>query len=128
MFLDLTSEQVALRDELRAYFATLISAAERETMLTERHGHMSNHVVYVLEGEITVGDVVCGPGTNLYLEKGAAFGPIEAGPDGAFTKLVGSNAAGPNFDGRVDGWNLSSAGHGRSPWRRPRPAAGPCPR
>jgi len=34
-----------------------------------------------------------------------------AGPDGRFTKLVGRNAAGPNFDGRVDGWRLSSAGY-----------------
>jgi len=38
MFLDLTSEQAALRDELRAYFATLILPGEREIMLTERHG------------------------------------------------------------------------------------------
>jgi hypothetical protein len=35
----------------------------------------------------------------------------EAGSDGAFTKLVGSNAAGPNFDGLVDGWRLSGAGY-----------------
>jgi hypothetical protein len=52
-------------------------------MLIERHGHKSDHIVYVLEGEVTVGDVVCGPGTNLVLERGAVFGPIEAGPDGA---------------------------------------------
>ena len=52
-------------------------------MLTERHGHISDHVVYVLEGEITVGDVLCRPGTNIVLDKGAVFGPIEAGPDGA---------------------------------------------
>jgi hypothetical protein len=31
----------------------------------------------------------------------------EAGPDGRFTKLVGSNAAGPNFDGMIDGWKLA---------------------
>ena len=52
-------------------------------MLTERHGHMSDHVVYVLEGEITVGDARCRPGTNIVLQKGATFGPIEAGQDGA---------------------------------------------
>jgi 3-oxo-4-pregnene-20-carboxyl-CoA dehydrogenase beta subunit len=45
MFLDLTSEQAALRDELRAYFATLISADEREAMLTERHGTVYREVV-----------------------------------------------------------------------------------
>ena len=45
MFLDLTSEQAALRDELRAYFATLISADERAAMLTERHGTVYREVV-----------------------------------------------------------------------------------
>ena len=45
MFLDLTSEQAALRDELRAYFATLISAGERAAMLTERHGTVYREVV-----------------------------------------------------------------------------------
>jgi alkylation response protein AidB-like acyl-CoA dehydrogenase len=45
MFLDLTSEQVTLRDELRAYFATLISAGERAAMLTERHGAVYREVV-----------------------------------------------------------------------------------
>jgi hypothetical protein len=53
-------------------------------MLTERHGHGSDHIVYVLEGELTVGDVVCGPGTNIVLEHGAVFGPLEAGPNGVF--------------------------------------------
>ena len=45
MFLDLTGEQVALRDELRAYFATLISADERAAMLTERQGTVYREVV-----------------------------------------------------------------------------------
>jgi len=35
----------------------------------------------------------------------------EAGPDGRFTKLVGSNASGPNFHALVDGWIFSSAGY-----------------
>ena len=52
-------------------------------MLVERHGHLSDHIVYVLEGQIRVGDEVCTSGTNLVLEEGATFGPIEAGPDGA---------------------------------------------
>ena len=52
-------------------------------MLIERHGHRSDHIVYVLEGEITVGEQRCPPGTNIVLERGAAFGPIVAGPTGA---------------------------------------------
>jgi hypothetical protein len=34
-----------------------------------------------------------------------------AGPDGAFTKFIGANAAGPNFSGKIDGWEVSSAGY-----------------
>ena len=52
-------------------------------MLVERHGHRSDHVMYVLDGEITVGAVVCRTGTNVVLDEGAVFGPLEAGPDGA---------------------------------------------
>jgi 3-oxo-4-pregnene-20-carboxyl-CoA dehydrogenase beta subunit len=45
MFLDLTAGQAALRDELRAYFATLISPGERAAMETERHGAVYREVV-----------------------------------------------------------------------------------
>jgi len=45
MFLDLTASQRELRTELRSYFATLISPAEREQMLTERHGAVYREVV-----------------------------------------------------------------------------------
>ncbi len=45
MFLELNSSQRALRDEVRAYFATLISPAEREEMLTQRHGGVYREVV-----------------------------------------------------------------------------------
>ena len=45
MFLDLTGEQIALRDELRDYFDSLISPAERDVLLFERHGHVFRDVV-----------------------------------------------------------------------------------
>lgn len=35
----------------------------------------------------------------------------EPGPNGRFTKLLGSNASGPNFETMVDGWLLSGAGY-----------------
>jgi alkylation response protein AidB-like acyl-CoA dehydrogenase len=40
MLIELTGAQVALRDELRAYFAELIPTAQREAMLTDRHGEV----------------------------------------------------------------------------------------
>lgn len=45
MFLELTQSQRDLRDELRAYFADLISPAERELMLRQRHGPVYREVV-----------------------------------------------------------------------------------
>jgi alkylation response protein AidB-like acyl-CoA dehydrogenase len=45
MFIDLTPEQVALRDELRGYFGGLMTADERETMLTNRHGSEYKDIV-----------------------------------------------------------------------------------
>ncbi len=45
MFLDLTREQQALRDELRAYFAGLVSPGERTEMQVDRHGPAYRRVV-----------------------------------------------------------------------------------
>ena len=45
MFIDLTPDQLELRDELRGYFAGLMSPAERAEMLTERHGTVYRDVV-----------------------------------------------------------------------------------
>jgi hypothetical protein len=45
MFIELTPEQMALRDELRAYFAALIPPAESDAMLTDRHGDVFKELV-----------------------------------------------------------------------------------
>jgi 3-oxo-4-pregnene-20-carboxyl-CoA dehydrogenase beta subunit len=45
MFVDLDDEQRALRGQLRAYFATLLSDAERAVLLTERHGPVYREIV-----------------------------------------------------------------------------------
>ena len=52
-------------------------------VVIERHGHASDHLVYVLEGELMVGDRRCAPGTLIVLEVGAKFGPLIAGEQGA---------------------------------------------
>jgi len=52
-------------------------------VVIERHGHASDHMVLVLEGEVTVGERVCRPRTLIVLERGAVFGPLVAGPAGA---------------------------------------------
>lgn len=45
MFIDLTPAQLALRAELRAYFADLMPPAEHAALLTERHGTVYRDVV-----------------------------------------------------------------------------------
>ena len=45
MFLDLSDEQLALQQELREYFCTLLSVREREVMMTERHGPVYREVI-----------------------------------------------------------------------------------
>jgi hypothetical protein len=56
-------------------------------MILERHGHSSDNLVYVMEGDLGVGladgtERSCPAGTLITLEKGAVFGPLVAGPEG----------------------------------------------
>lgn len=66
-------------------------------MIVEKHGHLSDHIVFVLEGEILVGDRLCRKGMHITLVKGAAFGPIIAGEKGAllFEIMMGDPRAVP---------------------------------
>ncbi len=51
-------------------------------MIVHAHGHNSDHVVFVIEGEMTCGDVRCTPGTHIALDQGDPFGPFIAGSEG----------------------------------------------
>jgi 3-oxo-4-pregnene-20-carboxyl-CoA dehydrogenase beta subunit len=57
MYIELTDAQRALRDELRAYFAVLLSDDERAEMLTDRHGAVYRAVVRRMgrDGRLGVG-------------------------------------------------------------------------
>ena len=52
-------------------------------MIVRRHGHFSPHVVFVIDGVLWVGDRRCPAGTHIELPRGAAFGPLRAGDEGA---------------------------------------------
>ena len=64
-------------------------------VVVERHGHRSDHLVHVLEGELLVGDRRCPPGTLIVLEVGAVFGPLIAGADGCLLFEVWMGDPGP---------------------------------
>ena len=51
-------------------------------MIVHAHGHRSDHVVFVVEGDMTCGEVRCPVGTHIALDEGDTFGPFVAGPDG----------------------------------------------
>lgn len=71
MFIELTESQQELRDELRRYFAGLISQADREAMLTDRQGQVYRGLVRRMgrDGWLGVGwPVEYG---------GRGFGPVE---------------------------------------------------
>jgi alkylation response protein AidB-like acyl-CoA dehydrogenase len=57
MNIELTAAQQALRAELRAYFATLVSPEERRAMLRERHGTVYREIVRRMgrDGRLGVG-------------------------------------------------------------------------
>jgi hypothetical protein len=72
-------------------------------MIVHAHGHNSDHVVFVLEGEMTCGDVRCSPGTHIALNQGDTFGPFVAGPEGVvlFEVMMGDPRS---FPADPDGW------------------------
>jgi hypothetical protein len=73
-------------------------------MMVQPHGHNSDHVVFVLEGSMTCGDVECRPGTHIALDHGDDFGPFVAGPDGVvlFEVMMGDPRS---FPARQDEWH-----------------------
>jgi hypothetical protein len=51
-------------------------------MMSLKHGHKGDHVVFVLDGEVTIGDQLCKKGSHIFLMYGDRFGPWIAGPQG----------------------------------------------
>lgn len=80
-------------------------------MIVRRHGHFSPHVVFVLQGEVTIGDRRCPAGTHVELPFGAAFGPIVAGPEGAtmFEVMLGDPRS---WGDDPEGYERALAEHG----------------
>jgi hypothetical protein len=73
-------------------------------MMVHAHGHNSDHVVFVLEGDMMCGDVHCPPGTHIALDQGDTFGPFIAGPEGVvlFEVMMGDPRS---FAADPDGWD-----------------------
>lgn len=91
-------------------------------MISLKHGHRGDHVVFVLEGEVSVGERLCPKGTHLYLMHGDTFGPWIAGPAGC--ELLGVIAGeGSAFwaDEDMEDYQRLLAQHGARPGAVPTP-------
>ena len=88
-------------------------------MIVHAHGHNSDNVVFVLEGDMTCGDVHCPPGTHIALNQGDTFGPFVAGPEGVvlFEVMMGDPRS---FPADPDGWQGFLDEHGAT--QLPNPA------
>jgi quercetin dioxygenase-like cupin family protein len=68
--------------------------------VVEAHSHAASEVVYVLDGEVSVGDSRFGPGDAIHIEPNTVYGPLRAGPHGVrflllFTGVPGMKSAAP---------------------------------
>jgi hypothetical protein len=52
-------------------------------VMLARHSHYTDEVIFIIEGDVTVGDQNWPAGTVAILEQGTLFGPLVAGPNGA---------------------------------------------
>jgi len=66
-------------------------------VVVHRHGHNSDHLVFVIAGEMSCGEVRCTRGMHIWLPKGAALGPLIAGPEGVelFEVMLGDPRSWP---------------------------------
>ena len=64
-----------------------------------RHSHGGDEVIYIIEGDVMMGDVRCRPGTSIVLEKGASIEPIVAGHQGTVLLeiFLGAEAGNPIY-------------------------------
>jgi hypothetical protein len=52
-------------------------------LVLERHGHVGDQVIYVIDGDVMIGDQPARKGSTIVLEKNTPFGPLVAGEKGA---------------------------------------------
>lgn len=81
------------------------------------HGHNCYRFEVVVQGSMDVGDRILGPGSIMFSEPGAMYGPHLAGPDGCTTIEIFSNfdashqllARGPAGVEQCDLWTKEGA-------------------
>lgn len=87
-------------------------------MIIQPHGHRSDHIVFVLDGDMRCGEVHCPAGTHIALDHGDVFGPFVAGEQGC--KLYMIMMGDPrSFPVDPDGFRIWLEARGASPLPNP---------
>jgi quercetin dioxygenase-like cupin family protein len=50
--------------------------------VVEPHSHAAAEVIYILKGEVSIGEDRFGPGDAVHIEPNTVYGPLRAGPQG----------------------------------------------
>lgn len=66
--------------------------------VVEPHSHAASEMIYILDGEISIGEDRFGPGDAIHIEPNTVYGPLRAGADGVrflllFAGVPGMTAA-----------------------------------
>ena len=66
-------------------------------MIIAQHGHMCMNTIFILEGSMTCGGVLCTKGMHITLDVGVPYGPNITGPDGCLVLEVMTGDVTPWF-------------------------------
>ncbi len=66
--------------------------------VVEAHSHAAAEIIYILDGEVGIGEERFGPGDAIHIEPNTVYGPLRAGADGVrfvllFTGTPGMTSA-----------------------------------
>ncbi len=66
--------------------------------VVEAHSHAASEMIYILNGEVSIGDSHFGPGDAIHIEPNTVYGPLRAGAAGVrflllFTGVPGMTSA-----------------------------------
>ncbi len=62
--------------------------------VVEAHSHAASEVIYILDGEVSIGEDRFGPGDAIHIEPNTVYGPLRAGPQGVRFVLLFTGAPG----------------------------------
>lgn len=62
--------------------------------VVEAHSHAAAEMVYILNGDVTIGADRFGPGDAIQIEPNTVYGPLRAGPQGVRFVLMFTGAPG----------------------------------